>query len=38
MPFILVLVVFVNVVAVYIVIESYRDYQTLDLSRWRLTG
>jgi len=37
MPFMLVLIVFVNVVAVFIVIEAYRDYQTLDLSRWRLT-
>jgi len=38
MPFLLVLIVFVNVVAVFIVIEAYRDYQTLDLSRWRLTA
>jgi hypothetical protein len=35
-PFILVLVVFVNIVGVFIVIEAYGDYKTLDLSKWRL--
>ena len=37
-PFILVLIIFVNIVAVYIVIEVYKDYSTLDISKWRLSN
>lgn len=36
-PFILVLIMFVNVVAVFIVIEAYKDYGTLNVSEWRLS-
>lgn len=37
-PFVLVLKRFVNIVAVYIVIEVYKDYGTLDISDWRLSN
>lgn len=37
LPIILVLIMFVNVVAVFIIIEAYGDYNTLDVSKWRLS-
>lgn len=35
-PFMLVLMIFVNVVGVFIISEAYRDYGTLTISEWRM--
>ncbi len=35
-PFILTLMVFVNIVGVFIITEAYRDYETMSIRKWRL--
>ncbi|MCS7119670.1 MAG: hypothetical protein RMJ07_00750 [Nitrososphaerota archaeon] len=35
-PFMLVLMVFVNMVGVFIIIEAYKDYRSMNVSDWRL--
>lgn len=37
-PFMLGLMVFVNLVGVFVVMEAYRDYGTTLVSKWRLNG
>lgn len=34
-PFMLVLMIFVNIVSVFIITEAYRDYGTMSVRRWR---
>jgi len=36
-PFMLVLMIFVNVVGVFIITEAYRDYGTMSIRKWRST-
>lgn len=36
-PFMLALMIFVNVVGVFIITEAYRDYGALSIKKWRLT-
>ena len=37
-PFMLVLMIFVNVVGVFVITEAYREYGTLSVTKWRWTG
>lgn len=37
-PFMLALMIFVNVVGVFIITEAYRDYGSMSIRKWRWTG
>jgi hydrogenase-4 membrane subunit HyfE len=37
-PFMLVLMVFVNIVGVFIIMEAYREYKTLKITEWKCMG
>lgn len=36
-PFILALMIFVNVVGVFVITQAYREYETLSITKWRWT-
>jgi hypothetical protein len=37
-PFMLVLMIFVNVVGIFVITQAYREYRTLSITKWRGTG
>ena len=36
-PFILLLMIFVNLVGVFVIVEAYRDYGSISVKKWRWT-